>query len=338
MSIVENKSNVNKLSILSYNIHKGNSFFTRQKVLPQIRSFIFDVDADIVCLQEVRDFFTKEEKLYGKSQLSFLSNDQRDVVGKYTSAEELIRNKIEINKSINTKNVVNANSLQNSLVKSIKSTNEKIKDNLLTKFFLKENEMSNSTNDLKNDLNVDLSVLNKISDNIVVPYENFYGKNAIYKNGHHGNAILSKYPTLNSQNFDLTVSPLEYRGVLINQLNIKGKEVYVLCTHLNLRKSDRLKQISLLENIIQEQIPKGSNIVLVGDFNDFDNSIEKYFKRTHNFSSIEGKKTYPNVFPILSPDKILTQNIELGNVRVFKDSNLLKLSDHLPILSELYLK
>lgn len=239
-----------KIKVLSYNIHKGNGFFTRLKVLPQIKNFIQQVDADIVCLQEVRDFLVKEEKLYGNSQLSYLAS----------------------------------------------------------------------------------------SDTLIVPYENYYGKNAIYKNGHHGNAILSKYPTLSSQNFDLTVSPLEYRGVLINQMDIRGKEVYVLCTHLNLRKSDRFKQIKILENIINEKIPKGSNLILVGDFNDFDNSIEKYFKTTHNFTTVEGAKTYPNVFPILSPDKIFTSNLNIDNIKVFKDFNLLKMSDHLPILTEVSLK
>lgn len=238
-----------KIKVLSYNIHKGNGFFTRLKVLPQIKNLINNIDADIVCLQEVRDFHIKEEKLYGKSQLSYLAK----------------------------------------------------------------------------------------SDNLLVPktYEDFYGKNAEYKSGHHGNAILSKYPTLSSHNFDLTVSSMEYRGVLINQMDIKGKEVYVLCTHLNLRKNDRLKQIKLLENIINENIPKGSNIVLVGDFNDFDNSIEKYFKNTHSFTSIERAKTFPNIFPVLSPDKIFAQNLEILDMKVLKDLNLLKMSDHLPILTEL---
>lgn len=240
-----------KIKILSYNIHKGNGFFTRLKVLPQIKSFINEIDADIVCLQEVRDFHVKEEKLYGKSQLSYLAE----------------------------------------------------------------------------------------SSNVLIPnYEDFYGKNAEYKMGHHGNAILSKYPTLSSKNFDLTVSSMEYRGVLINHMDINGKEVYVLCTHLNLRKNDRFKQIKILENIIHEQIPKGSNVVLVGDFNDFDNSIEKYFKNTHEFTSIEGAKTFPNVFPILSPDKIFAQNLDITNVKVLRDLNLLTMSDHLPILTELKMR
>lgn len=241
---------MNKIKVLSYNIHKGNSFFTRLKVLPQIKSLIDNIDADIVCLQEVRDYHSNEEKLYGKSQLSYLAH----------------------------------------------------------------------------------------SNNIMVPYEDFYGKNAEYKKGHHGNAILSKYPTLMSENFDLTVSPFEYRGVLVNQLDVYGKEIYVLCTHLNLRKSDRLKQIKLLENIIAEKIPKNSKIVLVGDFNDFDNSIEKYFKNHLLFSTIENKKTYPNLFPILSPDKMFGKNIEFENSLVLKDKKLITMSDHLPILSEIKIK
>ena len=37
-----------KIKVLSYNIHKGNGFFTRLKVLPQIKNLINNIDADIL--------------------------------------------------------------------------------------------------------------------------------------------------------------------------------------------------------------------------------------------------------------------------------------------------
>src|SRR5258705_6666513 len=47
-----------------------------------------------------------------------------------------------------------------------------------------------------------------------------YGKNAISTSGHHGNAILSKYPFLSSENFDISNHSWEKRGMLIGKINI----------------------------------------------------------------------------------------------------------------------
>lgn len=41
-----------------------------------------------------------------------------------------------------------------------------------------------------------------------------YGRNAVYDNGHHGNAILSRYPIRETSNFDVSQHSTESRGVL----------------------------------------------------------------------------------------------------------------------------
>lgn len=38
-----------------------------------------------------------------------------------------------------------------------------------------------------------------------------YGKNAIYSHGHHGNAILSKYPIVEFENIDISTNAFESR-------------------------------------------------------------------------------------------------------------------------------
>lgn len=228
--------------LMSYNIHKGKSFLTRKRVFDELKSIIHNISADIVFLQEVRDYHSNDFKIYQQNQLDFLS-------------------------------------------------------------------------DMK--------------------YNSFYGKNCEYKKGNHGNAILTRYHILETQNFNITVSKLEKRGVLYNKLQLKNAELYTFCTHLNLRKGDREKQIFLLEKIIEETIPnKESNILLVGDFNDFDNSIERYLKNK-NYNIMSNQKTFPNFLPFLSPDKVFSKNLEINHSYVLKDKRLLKLSDHLPIISEM---
>ena len=44
--------------------------------------------------------------------------------------------------------------------------------------------------------------------------QNSYGKNSEYDNGHHGNAVLSRFPLDPKHNVNITVNKLEQRGVL----------------------------------------------------------------------------------------------------------------------------
>ena len=40
-----------------------------------------------------------------------------------------------------------------------------------------------------------------------------YGRNAVYPNGHHGNAVLSKFPIVHHENRDVSVGKHEQRGL-----------------------------------------------------------------------------------------------------------------------------
>ncbi len=126
-------------------------------------------------------------------------------------------------------------------------------------------------------------------------YKSFYGKNKIYKQGHHGNAILTNHNVLNVKNFDISVSPLESRGFFVLTVDMNGITINMACTHLNLRKRDRLKQIDLIENIIEENY-YDQPFILAGDFNDFDMGIEKKLLDLdfHNMSKV---KSFPHVYP-----------------------------------------
>ena len=41
-----------------------------------------------------------------------------------------------------------------------------------------------------------------------------YGRNAVYTHGHHGNAVLSRFPIVNHCNHDVSVCDVERRGLL----------------------------------------------------------------------------------------------------------------------------
>ena len=49
-----------------------------------------------------------------------------------------------------------------------------------------------------------------------------YGQNAVYPHGHHGNALLSKFPILHHENRDVSVHGHEERGLLHCVVDIPG--------------------------------------------------------------------------------------------------------------------
>ena len=81
--------------------------------------------------------------------------------------------------------------------------------------------------------------------------QNSYGKNSEYDNGHHGNAVLSRFPLDPKHNVNITVNKLEQRGVLHCEVQPLGweKPLVILCAHLNLFERDRVKQYEAIFSI-----------------------------------------------------------------------------------------
>src|SRR5688572_2517175 len=51
-----------------------------------------------------------------------------------------------------------------------------------------------------------------------------YGRNSVYDAGHHGNAILSRFPILNWDNLDVSTHRFERRGLLHCEIDVPRSE------------------------------------------------------------------------------------------------------------------
>ena len=169
-----------------------------------------------------------------------------------------------------------------------------------------------------------------------------YGKNAIYPQGHHGNAILSKFPIVKWHNHDLTLHKLEQRGVLHAELAIPElkKSVHLFNTHINLLESQRIRQVQMINEYINKHIDGSDHALFVGDFNDWTNKVTKLILKDFNFKEIfhelYGKfpATFPSRLPILSLDRVFYRNLKPVLSMTLKDGIWRKLSDHLPVYAE----
>ena len=101
-----------------------------------------------------------------------------------------------------------------------------------------------------------------------------YGKNAIWTDRHHGNAILSKFEILSFENIDLTVNKFEFRGLLHATVKIEEKIIDLFNVHLNLLQRHRVLQV---EKIIDRALSslRSDTLILCGDFNDWTGRISQ---------------------------------------------------------------
>lgn len=166
-----------------------------------------------------------------------------------------------------------------------------------------------------------------------------YGQNASYRSGHHGNALLSRFPIVSSCNIDISVSRLERRGLLHCQIAIPGtaRPLDVLCIHLNLRAPDRRKQLEAVANYIHKEIGDTAPLVLAGDFNDWraeacDNlgsnaGLVDAFRRCHGHVAL----TFPARLPLLPLDRIYVRGLIVEHAMLHRNDPWRRLSDHIPM-------
>src|ERR1039457_6969889 len=107
-----------------------------------------------------------------------------------------------------------------------------------------------------------------------------YGKNSVYEAGHHGNAILSRFPILQSLNTDVSAHRFESRGLLHCEIDLSGsqagqKRVHCLCAHFGLFARGRRAQTGTLIEYVRRAITPDAPLIIAGDFNDWRNKMGK---------------------------------------------------------------
>ena len=172
-----------------------------------------------------------------------------------------------------------------------------------------------------------------------------YGRNAVYPKGHHGNAVLSKYPIVRYDNLDVSISGPEKRGLLHCVLQIPGKEMplHAICVHLGLQEAHRRRQLDLMCHRIASAIPPDAPLVIAGDFNDWRVNAHSILQRGAGlrevFAHAHGRaaRTFPARFPMLRLDRIYVRNASVHRPIVLPHKPWSHLSDHAPLAAEVTL-
>ncbi len=173
--------------------------------------------------------------------------------------------------------------------------------------------------------------------------QHVYGRNHVHQYGHYGNAILSRFPILSSENEDVSDHRFERRGLLHSVLKVPGwrRNLHCVCVHLSLHERGRRRQLDAiavrLENLADKRLP----IIVAGDFNDWrqraSGILEKSLGMTEVSMAAGGRhsRTFPSLLPMFRLDRIYVRGFKVLGTQVHSGPPWSLLSDHLAVSAEL---
>ena len=170
-----------------------------------------------------------------------------------------------------------------------------------------------------------------------------YGKNAIYSQGHHGNAILSKFPIISWSNIDISTNAFELRGLLHAVIELPGilRPLHCICVHLNIFQTGRRVQLERICERILAMVPDQEPLIIAGDFNDWSTRASQILagrinvKETFNHLTGKHARSFPSLFPLLCLDRIYYRGLTPVAAHVLRDKPWSQLSDHAALYAEL---
>lgn len=171
-----------------------------------------------------------------------------------------------------------------------------------------------------------------------------YGQNVAHPQNHYGNAILSKFPIIYSENFDLSFYNFERRGLLHSIIAITDTmHIHLLCVHLGLFVKGRDHQIEHIVKHIQSTISANDPIILAGDFNDWTSRVTKPLIHglglQEAFLNFQGTyaKTFPSWAPLLKLDRLYFRDFEILFAQRLIQKSWRSISDHIGLEVDLEL-
>jgi endonuclease/exonuclease/phosphatase family metal-dependent hydrolase len=237
-----------RLTVATYNIHKGFTQLTRRMVIHELRERLRGLSADVLFLQEVQGVHRRNATRYrdwpGKSQHEFIADS--------------------------------------------------------------------------------------------VWHEVAYGKNASYRDGHHGNALLSRFPIVKQENEDISAHVFESRGMLhcVLKPGPRMPELHCINVHLGLFERGRQWQVHTLVERIRATVPRAAPLIIAGDFNDWRHRANRALIEdlgvVEVFEEVEGRtaRTFPSLMPVFRLDRIYARGLDVVDARVHYAFPGNRLSDH----------
>ncbi|MDK9725891.1 MAG: endonuclease/exonuclease/phosphatase family protein [Sterolibacteriaceae bacterium MAG5] len=170
-----------------------------------------------------------------------------------------------------------------------------------------------------------------------------YGRNVMYDHGHHGNAILSRFPIIAHHNQDVTHMRFERRGMLHCALDVPGlaRQLHCVCVHLSLFGRSRRRQLDALATRLEAIVPADAPLIVAGDFNDWRNRahdlLAERLGMMEVFAGVAGRppRSFPSSLPVLRLDRIYVRGFGIESAQVHFGAPWSGISDHAALSASL---
>ena len=173
--------------------------------------------------------------------------------------------------------------------------------------------------------------------------QHVYARNAVYAHGHHGNAVLSRFPFISSENEDVSDHRFERRGLLHCVVSIPGwrRNLHCVCVHLSLHERGRTRQLEAISGRLEELASRELPMIVAGDFNDWRHRATSILGRRLGMTEVSvarhgrAARTFPSLLPFLRLDRIYVRGFSVETSQVHRGKPWSKLSDHLAVSAEI---
>jgi endonuclease/exonuclease/phosphatase family metal-dependent hydrolase len=158
------------------------------------------------------------------------------------------------------------------------------------------------------------------------------GLRIVRHSGQYGNAIITRFPILSVHRHDLSYPWFEPRGALDVQLDVGGRAIRVIATHLGLSRAERRAQWRQLLLAVATA-PPTLPMIVVGDMNEwFPWSMT--LRDAHKILGwpANAPAEFPAFAPFLALTRIWVRPVSaLASISVHRTSAARRASDHLPL-------
>jgi endonuclease/exonuclease/phosphatase family metal-dependent hydrolase len=165
----------------------------------------------------------------------------------------------------------------------------------------------------------------------------------VHHHGHYGNAILSRFRILSSENEDVSDHRFERRGLLHCVVEVPGwrRNLHCVCVHLSLHEGGRRRQLDALSARLEELAGLDQPIVVAGDFNDWRQRATRVLQDRLDMTEVTSAygrrpaRTFPSLMPLLRLDRIYVRGFSVVEASVHRGPPWSLLSDHLALGAKL---
>lgn len=172
--------------------------------------------------------------------------------------------------------------------------------------------------------------------------EKLYQLNVHLKTGGYGNLVLSRWPVKGHHHVSLRHNGRKSRGAQMAVVDTPEGLLHLVHWHLGLAERERHWQV---DHLLNHRLFRESHelpTLVVGDFNDWRNTLAQGAFAEHGFEQITAPisryRSFPAYMAVGSLDKAFTRgDFTVRHVRVVKSMVSRQASDHLPLVLDFHL-